>query len=90
MPQNEHLEERLDLGTRMVIDFGTAPGRRVAPALSIELLTVADCVTIARLRPTTKGRGPSSGVFYIGRPPERPSIDRRFKWLEADVLWLIR
>lgn len=57
-------------------------------ALSIEPLTAADCVMVARLRPITKRQGLSLADRACLALAERlgvPALTADRKWLEADV-----
>jgi len=58
-------------------------------ALSIEPLTAADCVAVARLRPVTKRQGLSLADRACLALAERlgvPALTADRKWLEADVM----
>lgn len=58
-------------------------------ALSIEPLTAADCVAVARLRPVTKRQGLSLADRACLALAERlgvPALTADRKWLEADVV----
>lgn len=58
-------------------------------ALSIEPLTAADCVAVARLRPITRRQGLSLADRVCLSLAERlgvPALTADRKWLEADVL----
>lgn len=57
-------------------------------ALSIEPLTAADCVAVARLRPVTRRQGLSLADRACLALAERlgvPALTADRKWLEADV-----
>jgi ribonuclease VapC len=56
--------------------------------LSVEPLTAADCVVVARLRPITKRQGLSLADRECLALAERlgvPALTADRKWLEADV-----
>jgi ribonuclease VapC len=58
-------------------------------ALSIEPLTAADCVAVARLRPVTRRQGLSLADRACLSLAERlgvPALTADRKWLEADVV----
>lgn len=58
-------------------------------ALSIEPLTAADCVAVARLRPVTKRQGLSladRACLALAERLEVPALTADRKWLEADVM----
>ena len=58
-------------------------------ALSIEPLTAADCVAVARLRPLTRRQGLSLADRACLALAERlsvPALTADRKWLEADVV----
>lgn len=62
-------------------------------ALSIEPLTAADCVAVARLRPITKRQGLSLADRTCLALAERlgvPALTADRKWLEADVAAEVR
>lgn len=57
-------------------------------ALSIEPLTAADCVTVARLRPMTRRQGLSladRACLALAERLDVPALTADRKWLEADV-----
>ena len=56
-------------------------------ALSIEPLTAADCVTVARLRPITKRQGLSLAGRRLALAERLgvPALTADRKWIEADV-----
>jgi ribonuclease VapC len=57
-------------------------------ALSIEPLTAADCVAVARLRPVTRRQGLSladRACLALAERLEVPALTADRKWLEADV-----
>lgn len=57
-------------------------------ALSIEPLTAADCVAVARLRPITKRQGLSladRACLALAERLDVPALTADRKWLEADV-----
>ena len=57
-------------------------------ALSIEPLTAADCVAVARLRPITRRQGLSladRACLALAERLDVPALTADRKWLEADV-----
>jgi PIN domain nuclease of toxin-antitoxin system len=57
-------------------------------ALSIEPLTAADCVAVARLRPITKRQGLSladRACLALAERLDVPALTADRKWVEADV-----
>ena len=57
-------------------------------ALSIEPLTAADCVAVARLRPITRRQGLSladRASLALAERLDAPALTADRKWLEADV-----
>ncbi len=57
-------------------------------ALSIEPLTAADCVAVARLRPVTRRQGLSladRACLALAERLDVPALTADRKWLEADV-----
>jgi ribonuclease VapC len=57
-------------------------------ALSIEPLTAADCVAVARLRPVTRRQGLSladRACLALAERFDVPALTADRKWLEADV-----
>jgi PIN domain nuclease of toxin-antitoxin system len=57
-------------------------------ALSIEPLTAADCVAVARLRPITKRQGLSladRACLALAERLDIPALTADRKWVEADV-----
>jgi ribonuclease VapC len=57
-------------------------------ALSIEPLTAADCVAVARLRPVTKRQGLSladRACLALAERLDVPALTADRKWIEADV-----
>jgi PIN domain nuclease of toxin-antitoxin system len=57
-------------------------------ALSIEPLTAADCVAVARLRPLTRRQGLSladRACLALAEHLDVPALTADRKWLEADV-----
>lgn len=57
-------------------------------ALSIEPLTAADCVAVARLRPVTRHQGLSladRACLALAERLDVPALTADRKWLEADV-----
>ena len=57
-------------------------------ALSIEPLTAADCVAVARLRPVTRRQGLSladRACLALAERLDVPAVTADRKWLEADV-----
>lgn len=73
-------------------EFAAAELRRAEGprrALSIEPLTAADCVAVARLRPITRPQGLSLADRACLALAERlgvPALTADRKWLEADVV----
>jgi len=58
-------------------------------ALSIEPLTAADCVAVARLRPLTRRQGLSladRACLALAERLDVPALTADRKWLEADVV----
>lgn len=58
-------------------------------ALSIEPLTAADCVSVARLRPVTRRQGLSladRACLALAERLDVPALTADRKWVEADVL----
>jgi PIN domain nuclease of toxin-antitoxin system len=58
-------------------------------ALSIEPLTAADCVAVARLRPVTRRQGLSladRACLALAERLDVPVLTADRKWLEADVV----
>lgn len=58
-------------------------------ALSIEPLTAADCVAVARLRPITRRQGLSladRACLALAERLDVPALTADRKWLEADVV----
>lgn len=62
-------------------------------ALSIEPLTAADCVAVARLRPVTRRQGLSladRACLALAERLDVPALTADRKWLEADVAAEVR
>jgi PIN domain nuclease of toxin-antitoxin system len=58
-------------------------------ALSIEPLTAADCVAVARLRPVTRRQGLSladRACLALAERLDVPALTADRKWIEADVV----
>lgn len=68
------------------VELRRAEGSR--RALSIEPLTAADCVAVARLRPVTRRQGLSladRACLALAERLDVPAVTADRKWLEADV-----
>jgi len=62
-------------------------------ALSIEPLTAADCVAVARLRPVTRRQGLSladRACLALAERLDVPALTADRKWLEADIAAKVR